>query len=65
MFKSYRFHLAIVVLLIVLGWQMIDLFTTKKESKSLLEVSLQSVGDNRSELEKVLRYYQKNPSDSL
>ena len=66
MVKRYGFHIVFVVLLIVLGWQIMDLLTAEKvEPISPLEVSLQLAGDNRYELEKVLRYYQKNPSDSL
>ena len=65
MLKRYGFHLVLIVLLIVLGWQIMDLLTTQEESISPLEVSLQLAGDNRYELEKVLRYYQKDPSDSL
>ena len=32
---------------------------------SKLEQALEFAGDNREELEKVLEYYRKNPSDSL
>lgn len=66
MVKRYGFHIVFVGLLIVLGWQIVDLLTAEKvEPISPLEISLQLAGDNRYELEKVLRYYQKNPSDSL
>lgn len=67
MLKRYGFHFCpdSLTYRIVLGWQIMDLLTTKEEPISPLEASLQSAGDNRYELEKVLRYYQKDPSDSL
>lgn len=55
----------VFVLLIWLGWQMIDRITFREEMKTPLGAALQSAKNNRKELEKVLRHYQKNPTDSL
>lgn len=58
-------HLIVLVLLIWLGWQIMDRLAFREETMTPLEVALQSAKNNMKELEKVLRYYQKNPADSL
>ena len=45
MVKRYGFHIVFVGLLIVLGWQIVDLLTAEKvEPISPLEISLQLAG---------------------
>lgn len=56
---------ALLGLLIVLGWQITDKWIFREETLTSLEAALCSTGNNRKELEKVLRYYQKSPADSL
>ena len=58
-------QLIVLVLLVWLGWQMIDRIAFREETITPLEVALQSAENNRKELEKVLCHYQKNPADSL
>ena len=58
-------QLIVLVLLVWLGWQMIDRIAFREETITPLEVALQSADNNRKELEKVLCHYQKNPADSL
>lgn len=58
-------QLIFIVLFIMLGWQIEDRVVPKEEVLSSLDVALRSAGNNRKELEKVLRHYQKNPADSL
>lgn len=66
MTKYWKFILTILLgLLIFLGWQVIDRWISGEETITSLEAALHSAGDNRQELEKVLRHYQKNPADSL
>ena len=55
----------VLVLFIWLGWQIIDRITFREEMITPLGAALQSAKNNRKELEKVLRHYQKNPADSL
>ena len=55
----------VLVLFIWLGWQIIDRITFREEMITPLGAALQSAKNNRKELEKVLRRYQKNPADSL
>lgn len=55
----------VLVLFIWLGWQIIDRSTFREEMITPLGAALQSAKNNRKELEKVLRHYQKNPADSL
>ena len=66
MIKHLRYiQLIVLVLLVWLGWQMIDRIAFREETITPLEVALQSADNNRKELEKVLCHYQKNPADSL
>lgn len=58
-------QLIFIVLFIMLGWQVINRMLPKEESLSFLDIALQSAGNNRKELEKVLRHYQNNSTDSL
>ena len=53
------------ILFIVLGWQIVDKIAPGEELMTSLEVSLRAAGNNRKELEKVLRHYQEDPADSL
>ena len=53
----------VLVLFIWLGWQIIDRITFREEMITPLGAALQSAKNNRKELEKVLRHYQKNPAD--
>lgn len=55
---SFFFQLCIFTLLSIL-------IITCRHPQSSLEMALQKAGSNQAELEKVLRYYQKNPKDSL
>lgn len=55
---------SVVLLSVFLGWLLANILSSK-ESMTPLEVALYAAGDNRKELEKVLRYYLKNPADSL
>lgn len=59
------FKFIFILLLILLGWQIIDMTISKRESIDSFEIVLQSAGNNRIELEKVLRHYQRNLADSL
>ena len=54
-----------IVLSILLGWQVVNRIVLGEELMTSLEVSLQSAGSSRKELEKVLCRYQVHPSDSL
>lgn len=58
-------QLILIVLFIMLGWQVINRMLPKDDSFSFLDTALQSAGNNRQELEKVLHYYRINLSDSL
>lgn len=58
-------QLIFIVLFIMLGWHVIDRIVLKEESFSFLDTALQSAGNNRKELEKVLHYYRINLADSL
>lgn len=53
-----------ILFLILLGGYMINELVVNKPLTPL-EEALQVAGDNRSELEKVLRHYQADPADSL
>ncbi|MEY8687458.1 transglutaminase-like domain-containing protein [Bacteroides sp. AN502(2024)] len=58
-------QLIVWVLLIWLGWRIVDRITFREEMITPLEAALQFAKNNRKELQKVLRHYQKNPADSL
>ena len=36
-----------------------------KDTQTALDIAMEKAGDNRQELEKVLRHYQQSPADSL
>lgn len=53
-------------LLFLVGWKVADkVIFPKEESPTALETALRAAGDNRKELEKVLRHYREHPEDSL
>lgn len=54
-----------LIIIILLGWYLIDKVVFREESMTSLEAILQVAKDNRMELEKVLYRYQKDPTDSL
>ena len=54
-----------LIIIILLGWYLIDKVVFREESMTSLETVLQVAKDNRIELEKVLYRYQKDPTDSL
>lgn len=58
-------ELILIALFISVVSQIIAKIVYKEEPTSYLEVALQSAGNSRIELEKVLRYYKENSSDSL
>lgn len=60
-------HLQYIQLIIIipLGWYLIDKVVFREESMTSLEAVLRVAKDNRIELEKVLYRYQKDPTDSL
>ena len=58
-------ELILIALFIPVVSQFIAKIVYKEEPTSYLEVALQSAGNSRIELEKVLRYYKENSSDSL
>ena len=58
-------ELILIALFIPVVSQFIAQIVYKEEPTSYLEVALQSAGNSRIELEKVLRYYKENSSDSL
>ena len=53
------------ILIIVLGWYLVDTVVFREKSMISLEAVLRVAKDNRGELEKVLYRYTKNPVDSL
>lgn len=55
----------LIALLVILSWRVVNSVMMTEASLNPLELALQSAGENRKELEKVLCYYQKNPADSL
>ncbi|MBD3589314.1 transglutaminase domain-containing protein [Bacteroides sp. GM023] len=54
-----------LIIIVVLGWYLVDKVAFREESMTSLEAILQVAKDNRMELEKVLYCYQKNSTDSL
>lgn len=63
MIKHLRYIQLIIIIL--LGWYLINKVVFREESMTSLETVLQVAKDNRMELEKVLSRYQMHPSDSL
>lgn len=61
--RNFKYTLVIVLVIMLIGKVIINSF--RKENVTSLETVLQVAGENRQELEKVLRYYKKNSSDSL
>lgn len=55
----------LVILCLLLGCNIVCRMILWKDVKSDVELVLQSAGDNRNELEKVLFHYQNTPADSL
>ena len=64
-FWKYIQHVVIVVLIIELGCFIVGKVFSKEESISSLELALRIAKGNRTELEKVLYYYQQDATDSL
>ena len=61
MIKRYGFQIIQIVFIIVLGWQMTNLLTAKKEEPiSILEASLRAAKDNRQVLKKHFVIIEKN-----
>ena len=58
-------YILVIILIIGLGWLVVNKENFKEESISSLEFALRVAKNNRRELEKVLCYYQKNLADSL
>ena len=58
-------YILVIILIIGLGWLVVNKENFKEESISSLEFALRVAKNNRRELEKVLYYYQKNLADSL
>ena len=61
--RNFKYTLVIVLVIMLIGKVIIN--SLRKENVTSLETVLQVAGENRQELEKVLRYYKKNSSDSL
>ena len=50
----------------VAGTLCLGLYPCKnKDTQTTLDIAMEKAGDNRQELEKVLRHYQQSPADSL
>ena len=64
-FWKYIQHVVIVILVIELGCFIVDKVVSEEDSISSLELALRMAKDNRTELEKVLYYYQQDAIDSL
>lgn len=65
MAKRNKILFTIILLFSILGWHLTDSLIVLEGSITPLEIALQSVGNSRNELEKVLLYYRENSSDSL
>lgn len=63
MIKKIKYTLVITIGVMLIGKVIINSFS--KEVITSLEMVLQAAEENRNELVKVLRHYQKNPADSL
>lgn len=64
MLKRVGYPFLIIMLSCLAEWPLLNIFVSN-DNITLLEMSLCAAGNNRSELEKVLRYYEKDPADSL
>lgn len=64
-FWQYIRYAIIILLLFVLGWGIVSRSFSRERSITSLEVALRVADKNRLELEKVLRYYQRDTADSL
>lgn len=64
-FWEYIRYAIIILLLFVLGWGIVSRSFSRERSITSLEVALRVADKNRLELEKVLRYYQRDTADSL
>lgn len=62
--KNILKYIGTILLIAVLYWQLINSFS-KVEYVTSLDATLQSAGDRKSEFERVLSHYKKNPADSL
>lgn len=65
MAKRNKILFTIILLFSILGWHLTDSLIVLEGSITPLEIALQSAGNSRNELEKVLLYYRENSSDSL
>lgn len=65
MAKRNKILFTIILLFSMLGWHLTDSLIVLEGSITPLEIALQSAGNSRNELEKVLLYYRENSSDSL
>ena len=63
MIKNFKYTLVIAIGVILIGKVIIN--SSSKEIITSLEMVLQTAEENKNELVKVLRHYQKNPADSL
>ncbi|QUT38813.1 hypothetical protein INE89_00981 [Bacteroides thetaiotaomicron] len=59
-FWEYIRYAIIILLLFVLGWGIVSRSFSRERSITSLEVALRVADKNRLELEKVLRYYQRD-----
>ena len=63
--KKCILNVVVLLLIVPLGWLIVCRVLSKEESISSLEVALCAAKSNRTELEKVLHYYQRDAADSL
>lgn len=64
-FWEYIRYAIIILLLFALGWGIVSRTFSRERSIASLEAALCIADKNRLELEKVLRYYQRDTADSL